>query len=390
MKLLGWMHRKHRQNGDEPFKDCVVGKCFPCNCLTGQPAVDDQQSYNKPSYEARPYFLQTWKDTLNKISDVDSDGDEENYQDDAVAAAAELFHGFLTIGTLGSESMPTEPSTPTFPPYSVDYIAEKETEVTENELKLINDELEKVLVAEAKEEFGEDNSSGRTSYVSAGRTSHCSSTITLGGKPILETKEAECGRGGCDVCPLQEYLLSSAIESRNADAAQAKERRVSLGELFQRTKMTEADSQPKSEKVKRTIIMHIIRKIKNKMIQGGVAGGCGLSASATTDAATADTKLQKIIQMFHRKVHPDSPRSTRKELGRTPSPDDPGEKSRHSHRCKKRGTNARKSFRFPITNCLRNQAAEPPESDLEEGEDDSNGNRECWINTDADYLVLEL
>lgn len=240
--------------------------------------------------------MQDWKDSLNHLpdtfADVDSDGEEEHYQEDSVAAAAELFHGFLMIGTLGSDTVTTEPSTPTFP-YSVDYIAEKATEVTENELKLINDELEKVLVAEEKEELGDDNSSGRASHVSTGRSSHCSSTITLGSKPIPEAKEADCGRGGCDVCPLQEYLLSSVIELRDANTVPAKERRVSLGELFQRTKIMEADSEPKSEKEKRTVIMHILRKIKKKMLHGA-AGGCISSACATSDAATAETKLRKV------------------------------------------------------------------------------------------------
>lgn len=60
------------------------------------------------------------------------------------------FDGFLMIGTLGLEQILTEPSTPTFP-MPFEKITEDNAEVTENELKFINDELEKFLEAEAKE-----------------------------------------------------------------------------------------------------------------------------------------------------------------------------------------------------------------------------------------------
>ncbi|THG17678.1 hypothetical protein TEA_014787 [Camellia sinensis var. sinensis] len=66
----------------------------------------------------------------------------DDFEEESSVAISELFHGFLTIGTLGSDPVITDPSTPTFA-ISVENITEKETEVTENELKLINDELEK-------------------------------------------------------------------------------------------------------------------------------------------------------------------------------------------------------------------------------------------------------
>ena len=94
---------------------------------------------------------------------------------------SEFFEGFLAIGTLGMEKIITEPDTPTFA-VSFDQLAEKESEVTENELRLINDELERVLAAEAKDDGWTDCSS-RNSHVSNGRISHAS-TITLCGKPL--------------------------------------------------------------------------------------------------------------------------------------------------------------------------------------------------------------
>lgn len=136
---------------------------YSCNCLTGQSLLDDQQIYSKPNYGTKP-FSPSQRDHLRKsFAGVEAARvDEEDYEEDSSLAMSELFHGFLAIGTLGSDPNIPDPSTPTFA-ISVENITEKETEVTENELKLINDELEKVLGAEAKEE---GYSSGRNSYVS--------------------------------------------------------------------------------------------------------------------------------------------------------------------------------------------------------------------------------
>ncbi|XP_028068945.1 protein LAZY 1-like isoform X2 [Camellia sinensis] len=156
--------------------------------------------------------------------------EEDNFEEESSAAISQLFHGFLTIGTHGSDTVIADPSsTPTFA-ISVENITEKEIEVTEHDLKLINDELEKVLGVKGKED-GCNDSSGRNSHVS---------TITLSGK-TLEGTETSGNR--TTMCPLQGYLLGSAIELPETK----KEHRTSLGELFQMTKMTEENSVAKCE-----------------------------------------------------------------------------------------------------------------------------------------------
>ncbi|KAA8533338.1 hypothetical protein F0562_033129 [Nyssa sinensis] len=156
MKLLGWMHRKFRQNSSEPLKDFAIG----------QPSLDEQQYYRKSNYSAKPLGKAQRDNYLRKsfTSLEAARVDDEYFEEESSAAISELFHGFLTIGTLGSDAVITDPSTPTFT-ISVENIAERETEVTENELKLINDELEKVLGAESKDDCCND-SSGRNSHVS--------------------------------------------------------------------------------------------------------------------------------------------------------------------------------------------------------------------------------
>lgn len=155
----------------------------------------------------------------------------------------------------------------------MDHIAEKETEVTENELKLINDELEKVLGAEARDDVSVV-SSGRTSHVSAGRSSHCS-TITLSGKPI------ENGNGGI-VCPLQSYLFGSAVGMQETAPPVRKEQRTSLGELFQKTKQADESGtkfEKRTEKESEKSAVHVMKKLlKKKLI----------------DSTTAETKLHKV------------------------------------------------------------------------------------------------
>lgn len=208
---------------------------------------------------------------------------------------SELFRGFLAIGTLGSEPGSIDPATPTFT-YSVEYITEKETEVTEDELRLINDELEKVLAAEVEKEWGNE-SSGRNSYVSTGRSSH-GSTITLSGKP-LEGQETN-GNGGGVVCPLQEYLFGSAVESTETPNMAKKEQRTSLGELFQRTKITEDNYGGKVEKAEKPAekdseksTMYLMRKLKKKVLPAGSRSST-MSAARSGESNSAEKKLQKV------------------------------------------------------------------------------------------------
>ncbi|PKI76979.1 hypothetical protein CRG98_002482 [Punica granatum] len=321
---------------------------------------------------------------------------------------SELFHGFLAIGTLGSEPASINPATPTFT-YSVEYITEKETEVTENELKLINDELEKVLAAEAKEDWCNDSSgrnsyvstgrnsyvsTGRNSYVSTGRSSH-GSTITLSGKPV-EGQETN-GNGGT-VCPLQEYLFGSAMELSETPKVAKKEQRTSLGELFQRTKMTEDNygvkidkEEKRSEKDSEKSTMYLIKKFKKKVLPAASKSST-IAAGGSGDSSSAEKKLHKILQMFQRKVHPEHS-TGEKEAGKQQAE----AKKKTSCRGHNNGnqvlpdediliypqrTLSKKSIRR-----FKSQL-NPPHFTLTGNE--SCENKELWIKTDADYLVLEL
>ncbi|XP_028124857.1 protein LAZY 1-like [Camellia sinensis] len=136
-QLLGWMHRKFRAN--EPLKDFSVGNS--CTCLSGQPSLDDQQYYPKSNFGTKSLGKAQRDNHLRKsFASLEAARVEaDDFEEESSVAISELLHGFLTIGTLGSDPVSTDSSTPTFA-ISVENITEKETEVTENELKLINDE----------------------------------------------------------------------------------------------------------------------------------------------------------------------------------------------------------------------------------------------------------
>lgn len=193
-----------------------------CIRLSAQTSLDDQDPYTKPNYGCRDGFTsmkQPKQEEENYYSQFEGSNEEE-----ASAVISELFHGFLTIGTLGSDAGINEPETPTFAT-PLENITDGRIKVTEDHLKLINYELEKFLEAESKEE-GSDESSARNSNVS---------TITLGGKQ-MEKPEAE-DYWKTTVCPLQGYLFGSSIELPDAKTELRKEK-ASLGELFHRTKVT--------------------------------------------------------------------------------------------------------------------------------------------------------
>lgn len=269
-----------------------------CSCLTGQPSLDDQQYYPKPSYGAKPFRQGQREHQLrNSFAGLEAARvEEEDYEDQETSAAlSELFHGFLAIGTLGSESNVNDPSTPTFG-ISVENITEKETEVTENELKLINDELEKVLGAEANKEDGCNESSGRNSHVSNGRSSH-GSTITLSGKPL---EGSDNNGNGFTVCPLQGYLFGSAIELSETTTVAKKEHRTSLGELFQRTKVAEENpnSGSKYEREEKRTDKEADKsavQLMKKMLKKKTLHASRSSTGGGVDSASAETKLHKVL-----------------------------------------------------------------------------------------------
>ncbi|OIT29956.1 PREDICTED: protein LAZY 1-like [Nicotiana attenuata] len=380
MKLLGWMHRKFRQNSSEPFKDFSVGN--PCTCLTGQPSLDDLQGYQKPNFYNKPLSKEQRENQRRSFAGLEAAARSD--EEESSAALSELFHGFLAIGTLGTDPLLDDPSTPTFS-ISVENIAEKDTEVTENELKLINDELEKVLGTEAKDD-GCNLSSGRNSYVSTGRSSH-GSTITLSGKPF---DSSENNGNGTTVCPLQGYLFGSTVglPETSPAASAKKEHRPSLGELFQKTKLGEENDGAKSDRgEKRTdkdsdkSAVHLMKKIlKKKMLHASSRNS--VASGVTVDSVSAERKLNKILHMFHRKVHPESSTGGQK-------PD----KSSKNERAHDRGrlSLAREDITIIPHHRLSKDSIKG-QSNMQQCtlDGDLDENRECWIKTDADYLVLEL
>ncbi|THG19689.1 hypothetical protein TEA_024969 [Camellia sinensis var. sinensis] len=290
LSLLGWMHRKFRAN--EPLKDFSVGK----------PSLDDQQYYPKSNFGTKSLGKAQRDNHLQKslFSLEAARVEADDFEEESSVAISKLFHGFLTIGTLGSDPVITDPSTPTFAT-SVENITEKETEVTENELKLINDELEKVIGAEGdgcNDSSGRNShvSTGRNSYVSTGRSSH-GSTITLSEKPLEGT---ETNGNGTTICPLQGYLFGSAIELPETTTVVKQEHRTSLGELFQRTKIAEENYVAKSERgEKRTenetdkSVIHLMKKMLKKRMVHGSSRSCTTSTGGNVDSASSETKLHK-------------------------------------------------------------------------------------------------
>ncbi|GAB4829492.1 hypothetical protein Ancab_019165 [Ancistrocladus abbreviatus] len=329
MKLLTWMHQKLRQSNSETLKEYPLGQQLSDNQL--------HQKQNQSSGTMRQ--LQRGSHVQKPFASLEA-ARLEDLEEESSDEFSELFHGFLAIGTLGAGMVISEPETPTFA-ISIEKIAERETEVTENELKLINDELEKVLGAEAKDDSWTD-SSGRNSHVSNGRSSHAS-TITLISKTV-ELPEANIN--GNEFCPLQGYLFGSAVELPEK-AIVMKEHRMSLGQLFQRQKAEEDSGIKVEREEKRTYkegdktAMNIMKKIlKRKFVN---ASSRSSSTNGEPEAASAETRLRKVM------------------------PDEDITMLPHGA--------IRKS-------CMQPQYLV--------GRSDSNGNRECWIKTDADYLVLEL
>ncbi|XP_059639861.1 protein LAZY 1-like [Cornus florida] len=292
MKLLGWMHRRLRRNSNEPFKDFTIGNSLVC--LSVQPSLSDQQYYSKPSY-SYAYLGKQQGECQEYSSELKTNRVEEFFEEETAIINSELFNGFLTIGTLGQEPINSEPPTPTFP-MPFESVTGKKTEVTENELKLINDELEKFLQAEAKEMC--NGSSERSSV----------STITLSGKQIegVDTEEY----GDMVLCPLQGYLSGSSIELFETSIAVNREKRP-LEQPFKKSNIRYKHPIEKHEDGKKqahkTYATHFMKKMLKKLHSSSKSSKGSAASAGGEGSASVSTKrkLPKVLRMFCKKIHPE-------------------------------------------------------------------------------------
>ncbi|KAG7985955.1 hypothetical protein I3843_03G054200 [Carya illinoinensis] len=389
MALLDWMHHKFRNSSIEPIKDFIIA----------QPSLDDQDTHMKPSFGSTygpRSFNQAKHECEKYFSDTEAKREEDKVQEETSAVICELFHGFLTIGTLNLEPIINEPATPTFA-MPLESITESKTELTDNDLKLINYELEKFLEAETKEECGD---------VSSGRNSHAS-TITLSGK-LMDEAETECYEKIL-VCPLQGYLFGSSIELPET-RKEVKKEKTSLEELFLRTKMTNEKDTEKIEggnmqamKAQKSAMHHV-----KKMLKKLHASSRNSVPSNSGDAAESiSTKkiLRKVgfseleysenpwvIRMFHKKIHPETTIAARDFA------DSHTNKVNNApNRCynnKEHMYPGADNNGFFTLGSMSKMGIPCHKSNLKPPQDRLHGSnlsaKEHWIKTDAEYLVLEL
>ncbi|KAM2203734.1 hypothetical protein ACFX1S_023461 [Malus domestica] len=300
MQLLQWVHHKFRHGSIEPFKDLTIGNPFVC--LSAQPSLDDQDAYMKSSFGSR--YRSTSLEPPARDREKSFSESEAKREEETSAIISELFPGFLTIGTLGSESGINEPETPTFGT-TLENLTQQKAEVTENDLKLIRYELEKFLDAETKEEGVR---------VSSARDSHASS-VTPNGKQMEESEDEEYWKDAA--CPLKGYLFGSSTEL--PETMEAKKEKASLQELFDRTKIT-TDYKEKSEseetevKYKHKSAMGFMKKMIKKFHASSKSSGGDATDSVSikkkcgeaSDSLSTKKKPHKVLRMFHRTIHPES------------------------------------------------------------------------------------
>ncbi|KAL6890328.1 hypothetical protein ACP4OV_009091 [Aristida adscensionis] len=401
MKLLGWMHRKLRQSNNDVFKEFGTGGGGTCNCITGLASPDpatflaDATEYfaaTNPSPPAADLFTFGGSGLLTigtlGIAAVavpeEDDGDEEDDNDYDVDAGAGADNDDDTADEAADEVDGAATPTFTYPPpppppqeaagvekaaAAVEAIAEKDDDTTtEDDLMLVSAELEKVL---------------------GGRSSGAA------GVDAVASARASFAMGGD--CPLQGFLFGSPVSDAESRLDQPRDsgggRRTSLGELFMRTRFAD-------EKVALVAVEEgedggdgndakagrgggggghkamNKRKVKDER----VAGGDGAPASVTK------SKFQKILQIFHRKVYPESTalaRSlTKKGRKRCGGADELEPPATSKLRC-------RKEQRVPAFGCCANRAsfggAASPVFDDDGDDGELNGNMSGhWIKTDAD------
>ncbi|KAM3253393.1 protein LAZY 1 [Capsicum annuum] len=309
MKLLGWMHSKLKHKGNEPANNTTIaGNSMTC---------------------------------FSAHKEVKSNGAEMDFQEEQFD---EIFPGFLAIGTLGNnyQTTNTDPPTPTFP-MPFEYV---ETDITEKELKFINDELEKFL---------EEKLVNEAAYEPSERT------IALSDDKLIQTGPTDCC-GNMEECPLQKYLLGSSVELPDIEE-EVKQQKTFLEELFKKkniVQVCDVGNEGKEKKQgKKKHAAHFMKKLLRNLHSKSKSSTTDSSKGKVTGSVSSKRKLPQVLKMFHRKVHPVNENNLQDN-----------ETSNISCKAGNSGAISEASTKFS------------PKKEVI--------NREHWIKTDSDFLVLEL
>ncbi|XP_031490668.1 protein LAZY 1 [Nymphaea colorata] len=336
MRILGWMHRKLRQNNADPLKDFNIGRASLDEC---KPQFTRAGSIQKDHYALylKPFPGLGLDDGINN----NKEEEEESLSD----IFTHLHHGLLAIGTLGADPVEPIPA------------LEKETGHQAPHGLDATGHLEKV----AEEEANEDAQSGGC-HVDAKPVG-----------PALAEPAAHQTNLQVDACGHQ------AEYSDKAPAAK-KEHRVSLGELFSKTKTADdgEHADGKAGRADGAKAVHLVKKILKRKTGTGKNSG-------PNEAVGAENKIHKLFHMFNRKVHPSEccpttvKKCSKEDIKHMKDSDILDDKDTFIHV-------------DPVTGKgkIRQYKGQPNPPDFALCSSDSNGNREYWIKTDADYLVLEL
>lgn len=361
MKFLGWTQRKLMHNGMEPNRNSTTGN-LPARFSVQ--SLFDEQSYHKEPTKTKTCSNIMFQKSSNRF---EANKGEVKFQEESL----EPFD-FLAIGTFGIELLKTDPPTPTLPT-ALESWANPQIEVTENDLKLINYELEKFLEAEEKEVA--NDTSGRSSQTSITTLSH---------KPSYEADSE--GHMYTMTYPLQNYLFATSIEQTGMDV-EVKKEKTSLEGLFKDSNIAHNDPTKICEEAEQEPRKREVADFMKKVVKKFHSSSSCSKASSKNDAALSISikkKLSKAIKMFHKKVHPEG--MTEKQSVRLQK----GEKKDVSHEdaCQIRGHDENEMDSQGGSKKSENSIRKLSSNGTYREASTISG--EHWIKTDSDYLVLEL
>lgn len=383
MQLLSWMHRKLQKDATSSLQTLAVGSS--CTCLLLKPSANNQGDYTTPGNDS----IQRWQpkqQCQHRLKELNVENTEVFNE----KQSTEIFPGFLTIGTLSVEPI-SEAPTPTF---DLPHQVTNESGMAEMtyDLKLINEALEKFLKVEAEKEGNTESS----------RKNSDASTITLSQEVPEDVTDHNSVKK--QVYPLQGYLLGSSNDHLETKPKGKKEK-ASFYKLFKKSTILDRSSIKETEGTHNQAPKEIKSSdhLMNKILQPTQTSP-NISKSLTDHAAESYPtmrKLNKINQLFHKKVHPEISKAVTAAKEPMFSKNKNNTlKSSASYVDTELGSERGKiscwgTLKKGKKHCSKTDMILPQDAITKKYKDpleDTSGGagREHWINTDEEYFVLEL